>query len=222
MRPVRSHAERFSFGSVRYAGGLIRVLPYDDTWPEQFAAERDRLVAALGTTAVGIEHVGSTAVPRRAAKPWIDIQVEVPRLEQFHAYGPALFALGYQHHPDDERSPRVSSTGGRTTFTSARRAGRGRGVTSRSAICCGVIPPPAKPTRSRSAGWRPCSTTSSSTPRRRRRSSSGYSHARPTGHADRMTRDQTLRRNTVTAAVRRGCGKRESSRSVHRDDSMPT
>jgi GrpB-like predicted nucleotidyltransferase (UPF0157 family) len=92
---------RLAVGSVRYAGGLIRVLPYDTTWPEQFAVERDRLVAALAATAVRIEHVGSTAVPGLAAKPWIDIQLEVPRLEQFDAYGPALFALGYQHHPDD-------------------------------------------------------------------------------------------------------------------------
>jgi GrpB-like predicted nucleotidyltransferase (UPF0157 family) len=80
---------------------LIRVVPYDPTWPRQFAAERARLVGALGATAVGIEHVGSTAVPGLAAKPWIDIQLEVPRLEQFGAYSPALFALGYQHHPDD-------------------------------------------------------------------------------------------------------------------------
>ena len=78
------------------------MVAYDDTWPEQFAAERDRLVAALGTVAVGIEHVGSTAVPGLAAKPWIDIQLDVPRLEQFDAYAPALIALGYQHHHDDD------------------------------------------------------------------------------------------------------------------------
>ncbi len=80
---------------------MIRVVPYDDAWPEQFAVERGRLAAVLGPVAVRIEHIGSTAVPGLAAKPWIDIQVEVPRLEEFAAYGPALAALGYEHHPDD-------------------------------------------------------------------------------------------------------------------------
>ena len=103
MRAV-APAQGLTFGCVRYAGGLIRVLPYGNTWPEQFALERDRMVASLAATAVRIEHVGSTAVPGLAAKPWIDIQLEVPRLEQFDAYGPALFALGYQHHPDGTRT----------------------------------------------------------------------------------------------------------------------
>jgi GrpB-like predicted nucleotidyltransferase (UPF0157 family) len=67
-----------------------------------FAAERDRLVAALGDVAVRIDHVGSTAVPGLAAKPWIDIQVAVRRMRPWDPYRDPLLALGYAHHPDDD------------------------------------------------------------------------------------------------------------------------
>jgi GrpB-like predicted nucleotidyltransferase (UPF0157 family) len=81
---------------------VIRVVPYDAAWPGMFAAERDRLVAALGEVAVRIDHVGSTAVPGLAAKPWIDIQVAVRRMRPWDAYRDPLLTLGYAHHPDDD------------------------------------------------------------------------------------------------------------------------
>jgi GrpB-like predicted nucleotidyltransferase (UPF0157 family) len=80
---------------------VIAVVPYDAAWPGMFAAERDRLTASLGEVAVRIDHVGSTAVPGLAAKPWIDIQVEVRRMRPRDAYRDPLLALGYVHHPDD-------------------------------------------------------------------------------------------------------------------------
>jgi len=48
---------------------VIAVVPYDAAWPGMYAAERDRLAAALGDVAVRIDHIGSTAVPGLAAKP---------------------------------------------------------------------------------------------------------------------------------------------------------
>ena len=85
----------------------MRVVPYDPAWPEQFALERDRLAAALGATAVRIDHNGSTAVPGLAAKPVIDIQIAVARLHPMAAYAPALASLGYTHvpHEDDAFCP---------------------------------------------------------------------------------------------------------------------
>jgi GrpB-like predicted nucleotidyltransferase (UPF0157 family) len=80
---------------------MIAVVPYDAAWPEMFAAERDRLADALGEVAVRIDHVGSTAVPGLAAKPWIDIQVGVLAMRPWDAYRDPLLALGYAHHPDD-------------------------------------------------------------------------------------------------------------------------
>ena len=81
---------------------MIAVVPYDAAWPGMYAAERDRLAAALGDVAVRIDHIGSTAVPGLAAKPWIDIQVEVRRMRPADAYRGPLLALGYAHHPDDD------------------------------------------------------------------------------------------------------------------------
>lgn len=81
---------------------MIAVVPYDAAWPGMYAAERDRLAAALGDGAVRIDHIGSTAVPGLAAKPWIDIQVEVRRMRPPDAYRDPLLALGYVHHPDDD------------------------------------------------------------------------------------------------------------------------
>jgi GrpB-like predicted nucleotidyltransferase (UPF0157 family) len=81
---------------------VIEVVPYDAAWPGMYAAERDRLAAALGELAVRIDHFGSTAVPGLAAKPWIDIQVGVRRMRPADAYRDPLLALGYVHHPDDD------------------------------------------------------------------------------------------------------------------------
>lgn len=85
----------------------MRVVPYDPAWPEQFARERDRLAAALGATAVRIDHNGSTAVPGLAAKPVIDIQIAVARLHPMDTYAAALAGLGYTHvpHEDDAFCP---------------------------------------------------------------------------------------------------------------------
>ncbi len=74
----------------------VVVVAYDPGWPAHFERWRARIAAALGTTALAIDHVGSTAVPRLAAKPIIDIQVSVPELEDEGAYVPALAELGLQ------------------------------------------------------------------------------------------------------------------------------
>jgi GrpB-like predicted nucleotidyltransferase (UPF0157 family) len=81
---------------------VIAVVPYDAAWPGMYASERDRLAAALGDVVVRIDHIGSTAVPGLAAKPWIDIQAQVRWMRPRGAYRDPLLALGYVHHPDDD------------------------------------------------------------------------------------------------------------------------
>ena len=48
----------------------------------------------FGTRALGIEHIGSTAVPGLAAKPIVDVLVTVADVEDESAYAPALVAAG--------------------------------------------------------------------------------------------------------------------------------
>jgi GrpB-like predicted nucleotidyltransferase (UPF0157 family) len=63
------------------------IQAYDPAWPARFAELAAGIGAALGGTAVAVEHVGSTAVPGLAAKPVIDIQIQVRSFEPFDAYG---------------------------------------------------------------------------------------------------------------------------------------
>ena len=65
---------------------MIRIVPYDDSWPDHFASEASQLRAAMGSLALRIEHVGSTSVPGLAAKPVIDIQISVATLDGLGVY----------------------------------------------------------------------------------------------------------------------------------------
>lgn len=74
----------------------VYVVPYDSTWPDQYEAWKDTILAALPKPPRRIEHVGSTAVPGLAAKPVIDIQISVDDFNDHSAYQPALESLGLQ------------------------------------------------------------------------------------------------------------------------------
>lgn len=74
----------------------VVVVDSDPTWPERYETERARLVAALGPVVRRIEHIGSTAVPGLAAKPIIDILVEVDDPDAEDGYRAILEAAGYQ------------------------------------------------------------------------------------------------------------------------------
>ena len=71
------------------------VLEYDPTWPGLFAADARAIRASLGSTALAVDHVGSTSVPGLAAKPVIDVLLQVPDSADEDAYVPALQLLGY-------------------------------------------------------------------------------------------------------------------------------
>ncbi len=83
------------------------VVAYDPRWPHEFEAERARIGHALGALALRIDHNGSTAVPGLAAKPIIDIQISVARLDSIAMYAEPLAPLGYVHmpHRDDAVCP---------------------------------------------------------------------------------------------------------------------
>ncbi|MCE2519899.1 MAG: GrpB family protein [Alphaproteobacteria bacterium] len=74
----------------------IVVVPYRQDWPETFRLHRERIAAALGAEALGIDHIGSTAVPGLDAKPIVDILVAVADLADEETYLPAMEACGYQ------------------------------------------------------------------------------------------------------------------------------
>jgi GrpB-like predicted nucleotidyltransferase (UPF0157 family) len=84
----------------KYGAGSIVVSDYDPKWPTLFEQERTRIKNALGSFALAIEHMGSTAVPGLPSKPIIDLLVGVPSLEEAkeRCIEP-IEALGYIYVP---------------------------------------------------------------------------------------------------------------------------
>jgi GrpB-like predicted nucleotidyltransferase (UPF0157 family) len=74
---------------------MIVINAYNPAWPEEFEALRNSLLDILGTLALRIDHIGSTAVPGLGAKDVIDIQVTVRELSP--AITRRLVAAGYQY-----------------------------------------------------------------------------------------------------------------------------
>jgi GrpB-like predicted nucleotidyltransferase (UPF0157 family) len=77
----------------------IQLVEPDPRWPELFRGEAERVRAAVGDAALGIEHVGSTSVPL-VGKPIVDLLIGVESLEIGRAITPRLVGLGYQDFGD--------------------------------------------------------------------------------------------------------------------------
>jgi len=77
----------------------VSLAPYNPHWPEMFEQERRHLLVCLPENLVRrIEHFGSTAVPGLAAKPIVDILVEVTSLAATQqTIVPILEAQGYDY-----------------------------------------------------------------------------------------------------------------------------
>jgi GrpB-like predicted nucleotidyltransferase (UPF0157 family) len=78
----------------------IVIADYDPQWPKHFEVLRSRIAAVLGPLAAAIEHIGSTAIPRLAAKPIIDIDVCLYATADLPEAITRLATLGYQHRGD--------------------------------------------------------------------------------------------------------------------------
>jgi len=80
---------------------MIEIVDYKPSWPQEFTEIKQRLLQALGDLAISIDHIGSTSVPRLAAKDRIDIQITVADLsaETDSRLIAALTALDYVYRP---------------------------------------------------------------------------------------------------------------------------
>ena len=74
----------------------IRLCDYDPGWPREFQLHAEQIQAVLGECVLGIEHVGSTAVPGLPAKPVIDIVLVLADSAGEAAFAPALENAGYR------------------------------------------------------------------------------------------------------------------------------
>lgn len=84
----------------------VEVVAADPAWPERFAKEAKAIADELSLPGLGIEHIGSTAVPGLDAKPIIDILLLPPQEIDPHRLIEPLERLGYQYwseNPDTTR-----------------------------------------------------------------------------------------------------------------------
>ena len=86
----------------------VAIVPYDPRWPELFRREKEHLLSCLPAELIRrVEHFGSTAVPGLAAKPVVDVLVEVSDLQATRTRIPPLLeSQGYDYfwrptHGDD-------------------------------------------------------------------------------------------------------------------------
>ncbi len=126
-RPMRINMETLEQRIQRVVREEVAIVQYDSAWPELFLQEKEHLLFCLPKDLIRrIEHFGSTAVPGLAAKPIVDMLVEVTDLQATRLrVAPVLEEQGYEYfwrptHGDDgppfyawfiKRNPR---TGART------------------------------------------------------------------------------------------------------------
>jgi GrpB-like predicted nucleotidyltransferase (UPF0157 family) len=80
----------------------IRIVEHDPEWAALAEAEIRRIRHELGDIAVRLDHVGSTAVPGLAAKPIIDLQLSVAKIDSLDSFREPLERLGYLFVPDPD------------------------------------------------------------------------------------------------------------------------
>ncbi|MER0440670.1 GrpB family protein [Emticicia sp. W12TSBA100-4] len=74
------------------------IQEYQEKWVEDFKAIESVITDALIGLNISIEHVGSTAVPKLAAKPIIDVDIVYGKNVPFEILKKKLEKIGYYHN----------------------------------------------------------------------------------------------------------------------------
>lgn len=74
----------------------IEVVPYNPSWTQMFETEKELLLDQLPFSVSGIHHIGSTSVEGLAAKPIIDILIEVADILALDKHQHCFESLGYE------------------------------------------------------------------------------------------------------------------------------
>ncbi|TCM96252.1 GrpB-like predicted nucleotidyltransferase (UPF0157 family) [Paenibacillus sp. BK033] len=103
-----------------------RIAEHDPRWPIMFQETAASLREALGDIALRIDHIGSTSISGLDAKPIIDIQISVSRLDELDRYKPNIEQLGFVYrddNPDLSKRYLREAPGTRRTHIHVRQAG---------------------------------------------------------------------------------------------------
>ena len=75
---------------------IIEVVEHNDAWLRQFEIEKQLIISRLPINKIWVHHIGSTAVSGLAAKPIIDILIEVEEIENLDEYNEIFESIGYE------------------------------------------------------------------------------------------------------------------------------
>lgn len=76
----------------------VILVPWDSKWEKEFLLEKELIQNKIDLYAVGIHHIGSTAVKHLSSKPIIDIAVELNNFDDGEKCISALKSIGYSSH----------------------------------------------------------------------------------------------------------------------------
>ena len=74
----------------------VEIVESNPKWPDEFNFEKLKLKEVLGELALEIHHIGSTSIPGLAAKPIIDIIIEISSLSALDQQTSVMNSLGYE------------------------------------------------------------------------------------------------------------------------------
>lgn len=103
-----------------------RIAEYDPEWKDLFHDIGLRLRDSLGKVAVRIDHVGSTSIVGLVAKPIIDIQISVVKLDDDSSYKSKIEEAGFvlrKENPDKTKKYFRELPGNRRTHIHVRQSG---------------------------------------------------------------------------------------------------
>lgn len=88
--------------SIDPSAQSVHLVRHNPLWRVMFWIEKAQLTLILGGKVLGIEHVGSTAIPGMPAKPIIDISLAVTDYEQAWGLVAVLQSIGYDYLGENE------------------------------------------------------------------------------------------------------------------------
>jgi GrpB-like predicted nucleotidyltransferase (UPF0157 family) len=101
--------------SIGLTPGTVKLVPYSAEWPGEFLKESGRIRSALGSKALAVEHIGSTAIPGLDAKPIIDIAVAIESLADMPTCVVRMAKAGYEYKGEHGLPGRHFFTSGEPT-----------------------------------------------------------------------------------------------------------
>ncbi|XKT74545.1 MAG: GrpB family protein [Patescibacteria group bacterium UBA2163] len=80
--------------------GTVQLSEYHPDWVDAFCLEKEHIEKLLGDAVLGVEHIGSTAIPGIKAKPILDFMVGIRSFDEWEHYTELLAQLGYEFRRD--------------------------------------------------------------------------------------------------------------------------